>query len=193
MTPIEHFKSFVQLFVQPDENQFSAFMAVVKEEQFEKGDILLSAGSICPKVWFVHEGILRHFFAESGKEGTVWFSFPGDLLTEVQSFVMQQPSTHNIIAVTPCTLLGISYADLQHFYQTEPVWERFGRLTTEQYLIALMNRSYNLLFRNGYQKYHDFLEAHPEASQHIPLHQIADFIGVKFETLSRIRGKRKKV
>jgi len=190
MTIIEHFAAFIHHFVQPNGEQMDAFLSSVKVEQFTKNDILVRVAEVCPKVWFVHQGILRHYAIEGEKEGTVWFSFPGDLLTEVVSFTTQQPAHHNIIAITDCTLLSISYKELQHFYDTEKVWERFGRLTTEQYMLALMARSYNLLFRNGKQKYDDFLAKHPEALQHIPLHQIADFIGVKFETLSRIRNKR---
>jgi hypothetical protein len=54
----------------------------------------------------------------------------------------------------------------------------------------LINRSYNLLFKDGKAKYEDFISQSPEILQNIPLHQIADFIGVSFETLSRIRAKR---
>lgn len=190
MNALEHFSAYIRHFVEPTDNQLAAFLAALQIERVAKNDILVRVKEVCPKVWFVHQGILRHYAVEGEKEGTVWFSFPGDLLTEVVSFTTQQPANHNIIAVTDCELLSIHYAQLQHFYNTEKVWERFGRLSTEQYLFALMARSYNLLFRTGKQKYADFLAAHPEAAQHIPLHQIADFIGVKFETLSRIRGKR---
>lgn len=168
----------------------AAFLAKVKTTHVLKNDVLVRVGDICPKVWFVHQGILRHYAIEGEKEGTVWFSFAGDLLTEVTSFVTRKPSVHNIIAITDCELLSMDYADLQHFYDTEKIWERFGRLTTVQYLLAQMARTNSLLFQTGKQKYDEFVKRHPEALQHIPLHQIADFIGVKFETLSRIRGKR---
>lgn len=190
MNIYEHFTAYVRHFVQPSEEQLADFLTALKIEIFSKNDILVGRGEVCPKIWFVHKGILRHYVVEGDKEGTVWFSFPGDLLTEVVSFTEQRPANHNIIAVTDCELLSITYFELQRFYDSEKVWERFGRLTSEQYLLALMARSYNLLFRTGKQKYNDFIAAHPEAMQHIPIHQIADFIGVKFETLSRIRGKR---
>ncbi len=190
MTTIEHFTHYIRYFVQPTEDQMAAFLAKVKTTHVLKNDVLVRVGDICPKVWFVHQGILRHYAIEGEKEGTVWFSFAGDLLTEVTSFVTRKPSVHNIIAITDCELLSMDYADLQHFYDTEKIWERFGRLTTVQYLLAQMARTNSLLFQTGKQKYDEFVKRHPEALQHIPLHQIADFIGVKFETLSRIRGKR---
>jgi CRP-like cAMP-binding protein len=190
MTAIEHFTHYVRYFVQPTDDQMTAFLSKVKATQVHKNDVLVRVGDICPKVWFVHQGILRHYAVDGEKEGTVWFSFSGDLLTEVTSFITRNPSVHNIIAITDCELLSMDYADLQHFYDTEKIWERFGRLTTVQYLLAQMARTNSLLFQTGKQKYDEFVKRHPEALQHIPLHQIADFIGVKFETLSRIRGKR---
>jgi CRP/FNR family transcriptional regulator, anaerobic regulatory protein len=192
MSPYEHFSAYIHHFVQPSEDQLAAFLAALQVEFFHKNDMLVRAGTVCDKVWFVHQGILRHYLAKGKTEGTVWFSFPGDLVTEVYSLTQRQPAVHNIIAITDCSMLSISQSALQHFYDTEHVWERFGRLTTAQYLLLQMERSNDLLFKSGKEKYTAFVEAHPAALQHIPLHQIADFIGVKFETLSRIRGKRDK-
>jgi len=190
MTSFEHFTAYIRHFVQPSDPQLDAFLSVLQVKQFAKNEILVRAGEVCNNVWFVHKGILRHYLATEETEGTVWFSFPTYLVTEVYSLIQQAPAVHNIIAVTDCELLSITHDELQYFYDTEKVWERFGRLTTAQYLFMVMERSNNLLFKSGKEKYNAFVTAHPEALQHIPLHQIADFIGVKFETLSRIRGKR---
>ncbi len=190
MTLLEHFTAYIRHFVQPSDEQLAAFLAVLKVEHFHKNDILVRAGEVCEKVWFVHRGILRHYLVKGDTEGTVWFSFPTDLVTEVYSLIQQKPAVHNIIAVTDCEMLSIEHAVLEHFYDTEKVWERFGRLTTAQYLLLQMERGIGLQFKTGKEKYDAFTAAHPEALQHIPLHQIADFIGVKFETLSRIRGRR---
>jgi CRP/FNR family transcriptional regulator, anaerobic regulatory protein len=166
------------------------FLKKTAFEECRKNECLVRAGAVCDRVWFVHRGILRHYLTHGAREGTVWFSFPGDLMTDTHSFIQRSTAVHNIIAVTDCALLSMSYADLQHFYDTEKVWERFGRLTTALYLFKQMERSNDLLFKTGKEKYDAFIAAHPEALQHIPLNQIADFIGVQFETLSRIRNKR---
>ena len=108
----------------------------------------------------------------------------------MESFTQQKPANHNIIAVNELDVLCMRYSDLQKMYAQEAVWERFGRLSNEQYLIKLINRSYGLLFKSGKEKYEDFISQSPEILQNIPLHQIADFIGVSFETLSRIRAKK---
>lgn len=186
----EKFEKYIRLFVQPTEAQLQAFLSLTTLERYQKGEYLLKAGSVCPKIWFINKGIARHFFVDGEQEGTVWFSFADDLLTEVYGFTQQKPAMHNIIAVTDLELLSMTHHDLQKMYLQEAVWERFGRLTNEQYMLKLIHRSYTLLFKSGREKYEQFISQSPEILQNIPLHQIADFIGVSFETLSRIRAKR---
>jgi CRP/FNR family transcriptional regulator, anaerobic regulatory protein len=186
----EKFKNYIRQFVQPSDAQMVEFLNLVKTEKYPKGAYLLKAGEICAKIWFINQGIARHFFAYGSNEGTVWFSFAEDLVTDVYSFTHQVPALHNIIAVNELETLWMTHADLQKMYAQDAIWERFGRLTNEQYVIKLINRSYNLLFKDGKAKYEDFISRSPEILQNIPLSQIADFIGVSFETLSRIRAKR---
>lgn len=186
----EKFTTYIRQFVQPTEAQLATFLDLITVEHYQKGDYLLKAGDVCPKIWFINDGIARHFFVNGEQEGTVWFSFANDLLTEVYGFTQQKPAVHNIIAVTDLDVLAMSYQDLQRMYAQEAIWERFGRLTNEQYILKLIARSYMLLFKSGKEKYDEFISQSPEILQNIPLHQIADFIGVSFETLSRIRAKR---
>ncbi|MCU0446441.1 MAG: Crp/Fnr family transcriptional regulator [Microscillaceae bacterium] len=187
---LEKFKTYIRQFVQPSDSQMEDFLRYVHLENYQKGEYLLQTPAVCPKIWFINEGIARHFFNYEQNEGTVWFSFAGDLLTEVYSFTHQVPAIHNIIAVTDLETLSMNYADLQKMYAQDAIWERFGRLSNEEYILKLINRSYTLLFKDGKAKYEDFISRSPEILQNIPLHQIADYIGVSFETLSRIRAKR---
>ena len=183
-------RQYIHQFVQPSDEQMDLFLQLMDVQKVAKGEILVEAGSVCQQVWFVTGGILRHYLLHNGKEGTVWFSFEGDIITDIGSLVTQRPAVHNIIAVTDCELLSMAATDLQFLYDTEKVWERFGRLTSVHYLLLQMDRVNDLLFKTGREKYEDFIASHPTALQYIPLQQIADYIGITSETLSRIRGKR---
>ncbi|MCU0451815.1 MAG: hypothetical protein MUC97_18530 [Bernardetiaceae bacterium] len=98
-------------------------------------------------------------------DGTVWFSFENDLVTDVGSFITRRPSEHSILTITEAEIF-------------------------EQYLIGQIERAYSLLHKSATEKYEELLARHPKIVQHVPLHQIASYIGVSFETLSRIRAKR---
>lgn len=184
------FRRYVQQFVSPTQEQMDLFLQLMETQRVARGEKLVTAGTVCRHAWFVASGILRHYLLHHEQEGTVWFSFEGDIVTEIESLVTQRPAVHNVIAVTDCSLLRIAAEDLQFLYDTEKVWERFGRLTSVHYLLRQMERVNDLLFKTGKEKYEAFIAQHPDALRHIPLHHIADHIGVTSETLSRIRGKR---
>jgi CRP/FNR family transcriptional regulator, anaerobic regulatory protein len=186
----EQFIHFIHHFVQPTPEQLQELLTFVSLEKHPKNHFLIKVGQTADKIYFVNQGIVRHFYMEGEEEGTVWFSFENDLVSEVQSFVNQQPSVHNILTLTEVEVLFMRYQDLQRLYAAHAVWERFGRLTTEQYLIRQIDRSYKLLFKSAKEKYEEFISRSPDILQNIPLHHIASYIGVSFETLSRIRAKR---
>jgi CRP-like cAMP-binding protein len=186
----DKFIAFIHYFVQPSAAQLEEFLALVTVQKHPKNQLLLQAGQVAEQIFFVNQGILRHFFVDGKNDGTVWFSFENDLVTDTRSFITRQPSEHNILTITEAETLAMAHADLQQLYARHQVWERFGRLTAEQYLIGLVDRSYSLLFKSATEKYEELLARHPKIVQHVPLHQIASYIGVSVETLSRIRAKR---
>ncbi len=189
MDTFKKIENYITSFVQPSQSQLDYFIKFLKVQTVKKNEMLIQSGDICNDVWFINSGILRHYLINNEKEGTVWFSFEGYLITEIDSFITKKPAVHNIIAITDAELLCMNYADLEHLYATDIIWERFGRLTTIQYLLFQMERVNDLLFKTGKEKYDSFINAHPEALQYITLQQISDYIGVKPETLSRIRGR----
>jgi CRP-like cAMP-binding protein len=186
----EQFIYYVNQFVSPNIEQMNEFYESFTFQEVKKNDFLINSGELCVDVWFVLNGILRHYLVDNNQEGTVWFSFSNDIVTEINSLISQQPTVHNIIAVTDCKLLKISRENLEAFYAKDCIWERFGRLTTTYYLLRQMERVNDLIFKNGMDKYEDFILKHPEVQNAVPLNQIAEYIGLSKETLSRIRGKR---
>lgn len=188
----DKFIDYLKQFVSPDERQLDGFLKEISRVSIAKNEYLLRIGEVCEKVYFVNSGILRHFHInpEENIEATVWFSMEGDLLMDVQSFLTQKPGLNHIIALTDAELFSMPYHKLQELYLREAIWERFGRLTVEKYLLGQMERNYGLLFHPAKKRYIDFTEKYAAILPHIPLHQIASFIGVSFETLSRIRSKK---
>jgi CRP-like cAMP-binding protein len=186
----DKFIAFIHYFVQPSAAQLEELLAHVTVQHHPKNQLLLQAGQVADHIFFVNQGILRHFFVDGKHDGTVWFSFENDLVTDVGSFITRRPSEHSILTITEAEILTLKHADLQQLYARHQVWERFGRLTAEQYLIGQIERAYSLLHKSATEKYEELLARHPKIVQHVPLHQIASYIGVSFETLSRIRAKR---
>jgi CRP-like cAMP-binding protein len=180
---------FIEHFVAPTPAEYAQFAAVVAPCRVPKNTVVHQAGQVCNEVYFLQTGIARHYYDSPGMEGTTWFSFAGDVMTDLTSFLPRQPSHFNILAVTDLDAYCVSYARLQALYASSATWERFGRLLNEAYLLALVERSLSLQFQSARERYEALLRRQPTIEHHVPLNQIASFLGIAQETLSRLRGR----
>lgn len=121
-------------------------------------------------------------------EGTTWFSFAGDVLAD-SSLLSRQPYHTSILTVTDLEVFFITYEVLQHLYRSSATWERFGRLVSEAYLLEVGERALSLQFKSARERYEELLRRQPQIEQHVPLNQIASYLGIAQETLSRLRSK----
>ncbi|MCU0354123.1 MAG: Crp/Fnr family transcriptional regulator [Cytophagales bacterium] len=183
----EAFKAYVEQWVSPSDDDYTHLFGVVQHQTFRKNAVIHQAGTVCSHIYFVTQGIARHYHTGEDMEGTTWFSSAGDVMTEFLSFISRQESHFSIVACTDVETLCITYDDLQQLYAACPVWNTFGRLTTEQYLARLIERNLNIHFKDARKKYEDFLQAHPDILNTVPLSQVASYLGIAQETLSRIR------
>jgi CRP-like cAMP-binding protein len=106
-----------------------------------------------------------------------------------ESFIPQLPSTKNIQALEDCDILQISYADLQVFYKSIREGERFGRLVIEQVFIKTLKDLSSFYSNTPEYRYQKFITQHPDLQQRISQYHIASYVGVKPQSLSRIRKR----
>lgn len=105
------------------------------------------------------------------------------------SFIVQKPSFEFVQALEDSDLLQMSYSALQNLYVTFPETERIGRIITENYYIKLEERILNLQFKTAKERYQKLLSSKPTLLLRAPLGQIASYLGISQETLSRIRAE----
>jgi CRP-like cAMP-binding protein len=89
--------------------------------------------------------------------------------------------------LTDCEMLSISKNDLEKLYSTNQKWQYFGRKLMENFLIEKEERIIDQISLSGQQKYQKLLETNPEIIQHVQVKYIASFLGLKPESLSRIK------
>ena len=161
--------------------QFFHPKTVTKNEFFNK------SGRVSDKLGFVTKGLLRSFYILKGKETTTYFQLPGSVAIDLKSFVKKLPSIENIQAVSDSELMVIRRKDLYSLYKEDWKWQQVGRVLTENAYIEMEERSITLQIQSAHDRYLKFLVEFPEVIRYVPLHQIASFLGVSPETLSRIR------
>ncbi|GHE35497.1 Crp/Fnr family transcriptional regulator [Sphingobacterium griseoflavum] len=160
-----------------------------KKKYLKKGDFFLADGQICKHVGFILKGLVRYYVNQDGNDRIYAFGKEDDFVCNNESFIPQTPSTKIIQALEDCEILQISYTDLQILYRTVRCGERFGRLTIEQVFIQTLRDLSSMYTESPAFRYEKFIKEYPDLQQRLPQYQIASYLGVKPQSLSRIRRR----
>ena len=163
--------------------------SLFRVKELKKGQHLLQAGNICKNIFFIVQGLVRYYAIIDGEEKTAYFNKEGEFVCDYPSFIPQKPSTINIQALEPCTVYFISHSNMQLFYERVKYGERFGRLALEDVYLSLIYQVNSLYNDSPELRYQGFLEKFPDTGQRIPQYYIASYIGIKPQSLSRIRKR----
>ena len=163
--------------------------SLFRVEKLQKGQHLLQAGNICKNIFFIEQGLVRYYTIIDGEEKTAYFNKEGEFVCDYASFLPQTPSIINIQALETCTVYFISHSNMQLFYERVKYGERFGRLGLEDVYVSLINQVNSLYNDPPELRYQTFLTKFPDIGQRIPQYYIASYIGIKPQSLSRIRKR----
>jgi CRP/FNR family transcriptional regulator, anaerobic regulatory protein len=161
---------------------------IIIEERFCKKHILLKEGMVAQRIYFIKKGFVRAYYKRYDQQFTSWFMGEGEIIISVYSFFSRKPSSENIEVLDDCVLQSINWTQLQDLYSEFPPFNITGRIITEQYYIRSEERSIILQTLPAKQRYEKLLLDYPLITQHATLGQIATYLGIKQETLSRIRA-----
>jgi CRP-like cAMP-binding protein len=182
-------RKYISQFISFNEEEWQMHQALLTRRFLKKGEFLLKAGEVCNHITFINKGLFRTYVIINDDEVTSNFAFEGNYITEYTSFVSRQPSIDNIVAMEDTEILQMSYNDIQTTYEKAPVWQKFGRLMAEYVLTFISSRNKSLLFNTPEERYLKLMKERPKVIERIPQHYIASYLGVKPESLSRIRKR----
>ena len=171
------------------EADFLAMVARLTVQTVPKKGHILRQGEVCRHVAFINKGCFRYYTLRDGDEYTGQFFFEGGWITDYESFLTKKPASLSIEALEDSELLLLRYDDLQHLYNESHAMERFGRFTAEQIFISVQSI---VLFRRDdtpEERYRKLMQERPKVMQRVSQHHIASYLGIKPESLSRIRKR----
>ena len=160
-----------------------------KKKEYKKGDFFLAEGQVCKQAGFIVKGLVRYYINHDGEEKTYSFGQENTFVCNYESFVPQAPSTKIIQALEDCEITQISYSDLQIFFKSIAQGERFGRLVIEQVFMQLLQDLSSFYTDTPEYRYGQFIKKYPELQQRVSQYHIASYVGVKPQSLSRIRKR----
>ena len=152
-----------------------------------KGQILVEENKIAKHLYFINSGFIRVYYLHDGAEVTNHINCPPGFITSLNSFITETKSHEFVECVTNCNLLSITKKDLDTLYQHSQRWAEVGRVIYEQALAYNEQRTKDIITLSADQRYLKLMSQHPDIIQNVPLQYIASFIGIKPESLSRIR------
>ncbi len=151
--------------------------------------LLLEEGEVCERVYYLESGLARGFYRLGKEEITSWFVGAGSWMLAVTSFFTQKPSQEYIELLEESTLLSIDFASLERIYDQFHEFNFIGRVLTEHYYGMSEQRSWALRRQTAMERYHHLLRTDPGLFERVHLKHIASYLGMKRETLSRLRNK----
>ena len=182
---LQSIKSIVSL----NEKEEQVFCSILKLKKFKKKEFLLQQGQICQEISFINSGSMRLFYEVEGVENTVQFFFADRWYTDYDSFLTGNPTIENLQALENCEIIQFKKSDLYKIYESYPVFERVGRILAENAFLSLSKLNKMLTNEEPQQRYLSLLSQRPEVVKNIPQHYIASYLGIKPESLSRIRKR----
>ncbi|MEN0004461.1 MAG: Crp/Fnr family transcriptional regulator [Bacteroidota bacterium] len=166
------------------------FFSFLMETTAPKGTILLKPRQICTRLYFLKEGFAYQYRCTEKANIVTYFWFEQDFITNLPSFLTQIPSTETIEVLDDSILYSITYDQLQLLYQAYPEFNALGRLILEHYYLELANVGDLFSTYPAKSRYDKLLQQKPQLFQQATLGQIASYLNISQETLSRVRAQK---
>lgn len=155
---------------------------------FRKGTVLLREGQISNECYFVIKGCIRCYYIKDGEEKTTEFYTEEQAVTP-SAYGMKIPSEYYIECMED-TIAGVGTPEMeQEMYQKFPQIESLNRALGEAIMAKYMDTFAEFKMNTPEERYLNLIKTRPDLIQRVPQHQIASYLGITPESLSRIRKR----
>jgi CRP-like cAMP-binding protein len=159
-------------------------------KKLRKKQYLLQAGDVCKTIAFVERGTLRAYSTDlKGNEHIIQFALEGWTISDLYSFMTGEPATYHIDALEDSELVLISKSAQEEILKRVPKYETYTRMQITGAYLAMQKRLTSNISLSVEERYIYFISLYPDIAQRVPQHMIASYMGLKPETLSRVRKK----
>ncbi len=155
----------------------------------KKNQLLLEEGTISSEFFFVLKGCIRLYYNKNLAEKTAFFYVENQFVSSYESFVRQIPAKHNFQAVEDGEVVVISHEIAFKIIELYPKFEFLARIMMEEELIIYQDIIHSFITLTAEERYIKMLQSKSPVLQRVPQHQLATYLGVTAETLSRIRKR----
>ena len=138
-------------------------------------------------LYFIIDGYVRVFYTKEEEERTTQINCPSGFITSFQSFITNSKAYDNVQTISECNLLRVTKDSLDKLNKNVKDWGIYGEKIYEQALIYNEDRTRDMILLTAEERYLKLMKTQPDIIQNVSLQYIASYIGIKPESLSRIR------
>ncbi|MCS4305615.1 Crp/Fnr family transcriptional regulator [Chryseobacterium sp. BIGb0232] len=184
---ITYFKNFIPL----SKEEVKVLDQRITERRIRRKQFILQENEVCQYYTFVVSGCFKMYSIDNnGEEHNLQFASENEWIVDIDSFHHKIPSKLYIVALENAIVLQIEKNDLWYLYTYYPKFDRNFRVIIENKFIELQNRVLQNISATGEEKYEFFLKQYPQLANRISNVEIASYLGITPQFLSKIRQKR---
>ena len=173
-----------------DQKDFERLVPYFQQRTILKNEIVFQPGDIVRETFFVTKGIFRQYFVnEEGQERNIYFTEEWNFAGELMSFLFKEPTKFYFQALEDSEVLSLNRENWEIAFTTIPSLSLYQLKLHAQFIFDLKQEMGNAAKITPDSKYRKLLKDNPSLFQRLPQYQIAAYLGITQETLSRIKKR----
>jgi len=157
-------------------------------QSLPKNNIVEEENRVPKHLYFITKGFMRLFYYdENGDEITTLIASPNRFITSFLNFIHEKKSNENLECITDCEFYRIERSKLLELIDENENFQKFSLVIFEQTIAATQIRANDFATLTADLRYKKLVEQQPEIIQNVPIQYIASYLGIKPQSLSRIR------
>lgn len=179
---------FISKYIILSDEEKNAIVSLNIFKNVKKGTILLKEGQKSENGYFVLEGCLRSYYMIDGEEKTTAFYTEMEGVTP-SCVVYKGPSKYFVAAIED-SIISVSNPNMEsEIFEKFPKFEKLCRIMSEELMAKQQINFDNFKTSSPEQRYLNLLQQRPDIIQRVPQHQLASFLGIKPQSLSRLKAR----
>jgi CRP-like cAMP-binding protein len=172
------------------EEVFDSFNRFLFEKSFDKKHLLSEEGTVCKYLYFIREGSCYSYIVNAkGDKHAIQFALEGYWISDLYSFFSGKPAIFNIETLEPVTALVLNVESFDQLCSAHPLFDHFFRILIQNAYVRMQYRLAKTNSEEAPHRYQEFSKLHPDFIERIPQYLIASYLGIKPQSLSRIRSE----
>lgn len=183
------FKDFLAGFAKLNEEDWRTLEEKLKVRQVAKNEVLQEGGKPSREMFFVLDGALRSYTEKNGNEVTWNFYFPGGIATDFQSYLNGSASPFTFVAVDHSLVAHLNQSEIAEICQRRPALVSLEKLFAQRAFLDIRARMESFLMQTAEERYLSLIEKNAQLIQKLPNKDIATYLGIAPQSLSRIKAR----